>query len=156
MTDEQAPKETQNLSQDYYTKRQVFNIPDVAMFFDLSARSLRWRLYDADYGRREDGSVIGSQYYTRTGKPWGIRFTLDDIRDLAHNFRRLNILDEKGLETVLIRIDAFHIPVEIKHANTNKSPKQKKQQEKNLKKMKQNSPVYKKAIENRKAKQEGK
>lgn len=93
-------------------EEKLISISQASWFFDVSTQWLRWRERQGIL-IRENLEPILPLRKSGSKKGGGDRmYSLVDIREIAHALRRAEILDNENLKKVLVRIDAFEVPVE--------------------------------------------
>lgn len=92
-------------------ERPIFSIKMAALFFDLSAASIR-RLQSEGIFTDDYGVPIIPRDPLALSEPR--RFSLSMIAQMAHAMRRSNRITNRQLRTILARVEAFSRPVKGK------------------------------------------
>jgi len=93
------------------TEERLFSIGEAAKFFDKDTQWLRWRERDGKFTRIDGTSIAVDRKSSNKLGGGDRRYTLSDIREIAHSLRRHELLDNDELKRVLARVDAFEIPI---------------------------------------------
>lgn len=86
---------------------RTFSISEAAGFFDKSPMWLRWRERQGVFTTSEGEPIVIARKPNEKQGGGDRRYTLDNLREIAKALRRGNVIDNRQLEVVLQRVDAF-------------------------------------------------
>lgn len=88
-----------------------FGIGQAAWFFDQDTQWLRWREREGHLQNPDGTPLLPNRKESNKLGGGDRRYTLKDIRVMAHALRRSDVLDDEALKAVLHRVDVFSSPI---------------------------------------------
>jgi hypothetical protein len=82
-----------------------------AAFFDLSSTAFRFKENQGYFINIENEDVTPKRGYTDNGNKKNRKYSLQDLRKIAHALRSNGKLTNRQLKIVIMRIDAFSEPL---------------------------------------------
>lgn len=90
---------------------RLFSIGQAAWFFDQTTQWLRWRERQGKLKTSDGVPILPERKASNKMGGGDRRYTIGDVREIAHALRRAEIIDNDQLETVLARVEAFGTPL---------------------------------------------